>query len=85
MLEPILNVSYTLKHTKFFCHCVGSKGYKQFSKNMNSDDILKQCIFVGVINIPDFGERQVFYRPNNTTRRYVMFSNDSNKHIIRKD
>lgn len=82
----VVGKSYTLKYTNRFCRTVGGDGFKDFSKRMNSGDILEGCIFVGVISIkyPPV-ERQIFYRPGDNKRSYVMFSNDNYKHILKEE
>lgn len=79
--ELIVGQSYTLQYTKSFCHVVGGDGFQNFSKKMNTGDTLENCTFVGIIEVEEFGERQIFYRKGKR-RSYVMFSNENLNHIV---
>ena len=81
----IVGKSYTLKYTGNLCHIIGGNGFKDFSKRMNSEDVLERCVFVGVVSIAPEGERQVFYRPKSNNRSYVMFSNDNYEHVLKEE
>lgn len=62
---------YILKYTGSFCYSVGSKGFKQFSKNMNSSDRING-VFIGTLNIPMMGIRNIFHT-NDDKRIFMSF------------
>lgn len=73
---------YEIKHTGEFCHCVGSKGFKEFSKGMNDGDQVT-VQFVGTVKTK-LGMRNVFFDENSNSRKYYMFDADNaHTYVIR--
>lgn len=79
-INLVVGQTYKLKFSKQFCHALGDDGVKNFSKNMNSDDIL-EAVFIGPLSIKN-GLRNIFYCDTKRNRRYIMFGADKVDYIV---
>jgi hypothetical protein len=74
---------YILKRTGEFSHAVGAKGFKEFSKNLNSSDTT-EAIFVGCVPSGHNGSsRNIFYSENDV-RKYLSFGTTKLDYVISK-
>lgn len=75
--ELIVGELYNLKYTGQFCSILTVNG----AEGMLSDKVIKDCQYVGTIELEKCGLRQVFYKVD---LGYVMFSTGNNKHIVKE-